>query len=155
NGGGNPTDDEPFYSTTPDSLINTYDQTEIGNTIPGYTYGINLNAGWKGFDLSLSFYGEGDVERYNYVRSRFEGMSSAGANFFASTTNRWTSQNPSTEMPRAVAGDPAGNNRFSDRWVESAAFFRLNNWQLGYSLPSSVLGRFNNAISHLRIYVGG
>ncbi len=153
--GGNPTEEEPFYSTTPDGLINSFDQTEIGNTIPGYTYGINLNAGWKGFDLSMNFYGEGDVDRYNEVRRIFEGMSGAGSNFFASTLNRWTSQNPGTDMPRAVVGDPAGNNRFSTRWVESAAFFRLNTWQLGYSLPNSVLEKVNYAVRSFRVYVGG
>ena len=155
NVGGNPTDTEPFYSTTPDTLINDFDKTEIGKTIPGFTYGFNLDAGWKGFDISLSFYGEGDVDRYNYVRERFEGMSGAGANYSSSTLNRWTPENPSTTMPRAVVGDPAGNNRYSDRFVESAAFFRLNNWQLGYSLPASVLNSLNNAVKSLRVYVGG
>lgn len=152
---GDPTPDEPFYSLTPDGKINSFDQTEIGNTIPGVSYGINLSFAWKGFDLSGSFYGEGDVEKYNAVRRRFEGMSGAGTNYFASTLNRWTPNNTNTDMPRAVVGDPAGNNRMSDRWVESAAFFRLNNWQLGYTLPKSVLGLVNNAVSSFRIYVGG
>lgn len=152
---GNPTDDEPFYSTTPDGLINSFDQTEIGKTIPGYTYGININLAWKGFDLFAGFYGEGDVDRYNDVRARFESMSGAGVNYLNTTLNRWTPQNPSTTMPRAVIGDPAGNNRFSSRYVESAAFFRLNNWQIGYSLPPSVLSKFNNVISSLRVFIGG
>ncbi|WPP50074.1 SusC/RagA family TonB-linked outer membrane protein [Catalinimonas niigatensis] len=155
NVGGNPTEEEPFYSTTPDNLINSFDQTEIGNTIPGYTYGINLNAGWKGLDISMNFYGEGDVDRYNSVRNTFESMSGAGSNFFASTLNRWTPQNTNTDLPRAVVGDPARNNRYSTRWVESAAFFRLNTWQLGYSLPSSVLEALNNTVRSLRVYVGG
>ena len=152
---GNPTEEEPFYSTTPDGQINSFDQTEIGNTIPGHTYGINLNVGWKGLDLTVSFYGEGDVDKDNEVRRRFEGMSGAGTNYFASTLNRWTPQNTGTDMPRAVIGDPAGNNRFSTRWVESAAFFRLNNWQLGYTLPASVLDALNNTVKSLRVYVGG
>lgn len=153
--GGNPTEDEPFYSTNPDGLINSFDRTEIGNTIPGYTYGLNLNVGWKGFDLAMNFYGEGDVDRVNNARRNFENMSGAGNNSFTTTLNRWTPQNTNTDMPRAVVNDPAGNNRFSDRWVESAAFFRLNNWQLGYSLPPSVLERLNNTVRSLRIYVGG
>lgn len=155
NVGGNPTEDEPFYSTTPDTLMNSFDQTEIGNTIPGFIYGINLNAEWKGFDLSLSFYGEGDVDKVNSARQRFEGMAGAGSNFWASTMNRWTPNNRDTGMPRAVADDPAENNRFSDRWVESAAFFRLNNWQLGYSLPDAVLSKLKNTVSSVRIFVGG
>ncbi|MDT0647999.1 TonB-dependent receptor [Zunongwangia sp. F260] len=152
---GDPTEEEPFYSTTPDGQVNTYDQTEIGNTIPGYTYGININSGYKGFDLSLSFYGEGDVDKYNYVRAAQEAMSSSGVNYRTTVQNRWTPTNTDTNMPRAVIGDPAGNNRFSDRFVESAAFFRLNNWQLGYTLQSGALASMKDAISSLRIYVGG
>lgn len=154
NVGGNPTEEEPFYSTTPDNLINDYDQTEIGNTIPGYTYGINLNAAWKGFDLSMSFYGEGDVEKYNAVRAGFESMNGE-INYWTTTLNRWTSQNKSTSMPRAVIGDPAQNNRYSSRFVESAAFFRLNNWQLGYTLPEKLFQELNYAVRSIRIYIGG
>jgi TonB-linked SusC/RagA family outer membrane protein len=153
--GGNPTEEERFYSTTPDGLINSFDRTVIGNTIPGYTFGLNLNAGWKGFDVSMNFYGEGDIDKFNEARRRFEAMSAAGNNSFTSVLNRWTPQNTNTEMPRAIVNDPAGNNRFSDRWVESAAFFRLNNWQLGYTLPASLLESMGNTISSLRVYVGG
>ncbi|SHM58273.1 TonB-linked outer membrane protein, SusC/RagA family [Cyclobacterium lianum] len=152
---GNPTDEERFYSTTPDGRINAFDQTEIGNTIPGVTYGINLNAGWKGFDVSMNFYGEGKVDKINTARRRFESMSGAGATYFTTTLDRWTSSNTDTDMPRAVVNDPAGNNRLSDRWVESAAFFRLNNWQVGYTLPESFLALTKNNIRSLRFYLGG
>src|SRR5690606_33286393 len=47
---GNPTDDEPFYSTTPDGRVNDFDRTEIGNVFPRYTYGLNFNLGWKSLD---------------------------------------------------------------------------------------------------------
>lgn len=151
---GNPNDDEPFYSTTPDGRINDFDRTDIGNTIPGFTYGINGSMRWKGLDFSFSFYGEGDVDKVNSARRRFESMSGA-TNQMATTLNRWTPENPNTDMPRAVVRDPAGNNRLSDRWVESAAFFRLNNWQLGYSLPSTVLSKLNNTVSSMRVYIGG
>lgn len=151
---GDPTDQEPFYSLTPDGKVNAFDQTEIGNTIPGHTYGLNLNLGWKGFDVSASFYGEGNVQKYNAVRRRFEGVSGV-SNYFASVLDRWTPTSTNTDMPRAVAGDPANNNRMSDRWVEDANFFRLNNWQVGYTLPPSVLALVNNKVSSFRIYVGG
>ncbi|WP_169513406.1 SusC/RagA family TonB-linked outer membrane protein [Flexithrix dorotheae] len=152
---GNPTEDEPFYSKNPDNLINSFDQTEVGKTIPGFTYGANINLGWKGFDFFAGFYGEGDVQKYNSARARFENMAGAGPNYTVSTLNRWTLENPNTDMPRAVIGDPAGNNRYSNRYVESAAFFRLNNWQIGYSLPESILNGLQNTVQSLRIYIGG
>ncbi|MDL5513049.1 TonB-dependent receptor [Arenibacter sp. M-2] len=152
---GDPTEEEPFYSSIPDGQINSNDQTEIGNTIPAYTYGLNLNAGYKGFDLSLNFYGEGDVDKYNYNRAVQEGMSGAGPNYNISVLDRWTPSNTTSTMPRAVVGDPAGNNRFSDRYVESAAFFRLNNWQLGYTVPGAFLRKLKDPVSSFRIYVSG
>ena len=157
NVGGNPTDDEPFYSTTPDTVLNAFDQTEIGNTLPNFTYGLNLNAAWRGLDFSVSFYGESGAERINDYRRILETLAGGGgSNKLNTTLDRWTPSNPSTTMPRAVAGDPAGNNRRnSSRWVENANFLRLNNWQLGYSLPASLLDRTKGAISNLRIYIAG
>jgi hypothetical protein len=57
-------------------------------------------------------------------------------------------------MPRAIQGDPSGNNRMSDRWIEDAGYFRLRNIQLGYSLPQTLLGK-TKAFSNLRVYVSG
>lgn len=152
---GDPTEEERFYSKTPDGKINDYDMTEIGQTIPGHTYGVNLNAGFKGFDLNFSFYGEGDVDKVNQARQRLEAMTGSGLNQSTKVLDRWTPENPSTTMPRAIYGDPAGNNRFSSRWVERAGFFRLNTWQLGYSLPSTLLDKTGGVVSRFRVYVGG
>lgn len=151
---GNATEDEPFYSRTPDGIVNGSDRAYIGKVIPGYTYGLNITAGFKGLDLSLGFYGEGDVQKYNQMRHAGENMASNGHQVLSSVNSRWTPSNPSGDFPRAVFQDPAGNNRFSTRWVENAGFFRLNNWQLGYSLPESIIGA-TNVFEKLRVYVGG
>ncbi|MCU0352392.1 MAG: TonB-dependent receptor, partial [Cytophagales bacterium] len=137
---------------TPDSLINANDRTYLGKTIPGFFYGINLGASYKGIDLSLFFQGVGDVQAINNARWRGEGMNGRGVNQWASTLDRWTPQNPSSTMPRAAFQDPAQNTRFSSRWVESAAFMRLKNIQLGYTLPKPLLNRLG-FIENLRIYV--
>lgn len=152
---GDPTETERFYSRTPDGVINSYDETEIGQTIPGHTYGVNITAGFKGLDLTLSFYGEGDVDKINESRRRLEAMNGSGLNQSASVRNRWTSENPSSTMPRAVVNDPADNNRLSSRWVERAGFFRLNTWQLGYSLPATLLEKTGGVVSRFRIFIGG
>src|SRR5690606_17464375 len=106
---GRATETERFYSKTPDGIITAEDMTEIGSTIPGHTYGLNLSAGFKGFDLTVNFYGEGDVQKINEARQRLEAMNSNGLNQLATTLDRWTPENPSTTMPRAIIGDPAGN----------------------------------------------
>lgn len=141
------------YSTTPDSLVNSNDRTYLGKTIPGYYYGLSLGAEWKGFDLSIFFQGVGDVQKYNFERSGLEAMSSA-ANQWATTLGRWTSNNPSETMPRAVYGDPAQFNRTSSRYVENASYLRLKNVQIGYRIPTDVLGKLRFA-QNLRIYLSG
>lgn len=138
----------------PDGLINPNDRTFIGKTIPGYFYGLNLGANFKNFDLSVFFQGIGDVQKYNTVRQSYEQMNSQGINQFATVLNRWTPENPSTTMPRAVFADPAQNNRFSNRFVENAGFMRLKNVQLGYSLPQSVKTALG-FVDNFRIFLAG
>ena len=122
-----------------DGRIDIYDQTYLGKTIPGFFYGFNLGADYKGIDLSLFFRGVGDVQRVNSARRDGENMANGGSNYFTTVLDRWTPSNPSNTFPRAVSGDPSGNNRFSDRWVEDADFLRLQNVQLGYTFDSDIL----------------
>ncbi|SFE67507.1 SusC/RagA family TonB-linked outer membrane protein [Thermoflexibacter ruber] len=149
-----PTEPGKTYSDEPDNVVNAFDRTYIGKTIAGYFYGINLSANWKNFDLSIFFQGIGDVQKINGERWGGESMSSTGVNQWTTVLNRWTPQNPSTTMPRAVRNDPAGNNRFSSRWVENAGFMRLKNFQLGYSLPRSLMSK-TGVIDRCRVFISG
>jgi TonB-linked SusC/RagA family outer membrane protein len=150
---GSPTEPGQFRSDVPDSVVNALDRTYLGKRIPGYFYGVTLNAFFKGFDLSVLFQGIGDVQKVNDARWRGEGMLSQGVNQWTTVRERWTPDNPSTTMPRAVRSDPSGNTRFSDRWVENAGFLRLRNLQLGYSLPASALSALN--AREIRIFLTG
>lgn len=148
---GNPDDDHRFYTPGADGIVNDYDRVYLGKTIPGYYYGFNFAANYKGFDFSCYFIGVGDVQKFNIVRVGREGMQSKGVNQMTSVLDRWTPENPSSSMPRAAATDPGNNTRFSDRWIEDASYLRLANLQVGYSLPD-----FNNKVyERARIWVGG
>lgn len=140
------------YNNKPDSLIDNSDQTYLGKTIPGYYYGFNLGASYKGFELSAFFQGVGDVQKYDWARAGGESMSSNGVNQWASVLNRWTDQNHSSTIPRAVFTDPNQNNRVSSRFVENAGFLRLKNIQLGYNLPKSLLRKIG-LIQNLGFYI--
>lgn len=148
---GDPKDATERYSKTPDGVINGNDRTYLGKTIPGYYYGFNVGANYKGFDLSIFFQGVGDVQKYNSIRSGLESMSGL-AGQGATTLNRWTEQNHSATMPRAVYGDPASATRFSDRFVENASYMRLKNIQIGYALPKQILANLQ-FIQNFRVYV--
>jgi TonB-dependent starch-binding outer membrane protein SusC len=151
---GAPDDEHPFYTEGADGLVNDYDRTYLGKTIPGYFYGINLGLEYKGLDVSVFFTGVGDVQRVNGGRQSGESMTGLGNNMLSTVLDRWTTTNTNADIPRAVAADPAANNRFSDRWVEDAGYLRLSNVQLGYTLPAS-LNSTLNLFQNARIWVGG
>ncbi|HEV2125146.1 MAG TPA: SusC/RagA family TonB-linked outer membrane protein, partial [Chloroflexota bacterium] len=137
-----------FRDLNADTVLNDQDRMYLGKTIPDAFYGINLNAGFRGFDLTAFFTGVTGVQRFNALRAGFglsgnpglETMGGGGANQLTTVRNRWTPTNPSNTTPRAIAGDPAGNNRLSDRWVEDGDFLRLKTLQLGYTLPDNLFG---------------
>jgi TonB-linked SusC/RagA family outer membrane protein len=150
---GNPKSSKERFSTTPDSIINSNDRTYLGKTIPGFFYGFNIGANFRGFDLNMFFQGVADVQKYNYTRAGLEGLGSL-ANQSTSALDRWTPTHASTNMPRAVYNNPSNPTRFSDRFVENAGYFRLRNIQLGYSLPRTLLGK-SGFIQNLRIFATG
>lgn len=151
---GNPDPDlGEFKSDTPDGQINDFDKTNIGKSIPGFYYGINIGLGFKGFDASLFFQGVGDIQKINAIRWSGESMSSQGLNQWTTVRDRWTPSNPSNTIPRALVNDQVGNTRFSNRWVEDADYLRFANFQFGYTLSNTILQKLK--FDNLRIYVSG
>ena len=76
-----------------------------------------------------------------------------GRNFETSTLNAWTPSNTQTDIPRAVLGDPNGNNRASTRFLEDGSYLRIKTIQLGYTLPKNVIEKLN--MHKLRFFVTG
>jgi hypothetical protein len=152
---GPPTPGSTDRNFTKDSLINSNDQDYLGKTIPGFYYGFTASVDFKGFDLSIFFQGVGDVQKINSVRSGGEGMNGYGRNVFRTVLNAWTPNNTATTLPRAVYGDPNQNLRTSDRFVESAAYLRLQNIQLGYNVSRKLVDLTKGALQSLRLYVSG
>jgi TonB-dependent starch-binding outer membrane protein SusC len=149
-----PTEPETFYTDSPDNKIDAYDQVYLGKTIPGFFYGFNLDAQYRGFDFTAQFTGVGDVQKVNSIRQSLENPGTTGGNVLTSVLDYWTPTNTGSSIPRLIYGDPAGNMRFSSRFVETGAYLRLTNIQLGYTLPASFSNFTNQAIRNLRVYAG-
>ena len=66
---GSPDADHVFIHPGADGIVNDYDRVYLGKTIPGYYYGFNLSAEYKGFDFSCYFIGVGDVQKINKIRA--------------------------------------------------------------------------------------
>ncbi|HRZ97000.1 MAG TPA: SusC/RagA family TonB-linked outer membrane protein, partial [Paludibacter sp.] len=123
-----------FEDKVVDGIIDEKDKQIIGNPNPDL-YG-NITSKWtvNRFTLStvLTYSYGNDV--YNYYRSQLE----SGSDFSNQTTtmlSRWTADNQTTLQPKAAYGDPMGNARFSDRWIEDGSYLRMKNITLSYELP--------------------
>lgn len=139
-----------FQDLDDDELITPDDRTYLGKTIPDMYFGFNVDAVFGRFDMSAYFNGVIGVQKYNALRRELETMGGGGENMLTTTQDRWTPDNPSNTMPRAIMGDPAGNARLSDRWVEDGDYLRLKTLQVGYTLPDNLFG---GAITNTRVYV--
>ena len=126
----------------------------LGKTIPGYYYGGSVDLRWRDIDFSAQLTGVGDVVKYNTVRAALENTAEVGQNVSPAVRDAWSPDNPTATVPRIMAGDPAGNFRVSDYFVERAGYLRLAHVQIGYTLPQAVYRRLHGAVSHLRFYAG-
>ncbi len=71
---------------------------------------------------------------YNYKR-RILSAENGYQNQLIKVDNRWRAQGQVTDVPRAEYGDPQGNSRFSDRWIEKGSYLRLRTMSITYSVP--------------------
>lgn len=136
----------------PDGKITDDDRVYLGNTIPNLYYGFNFGASYKNFDISMFLQGSGGNKVFNGVYQSLLGMSYA--NVSVDALNYWTPGNTKTNIPRPIIGDPNQNGRFSDRFVENGSYLKLQNAQIGYTLPVKALGK-SQSIKSLRAYVSG
>lgn len=130
-------------------IIDGDDRQIIGNPNPDFFGGINSKVQWKRFTLDLLFtYSKGN-DVYNYARRELESMTGYN-NQLQSVGNRWRSNGQVTDMPKAVWGDPMGNSRFSDRWIEDGSYLRLRTASVAYELPVKP-----GFIRYARVYLAG
>jgi TonB-linked SusC/RagA family outer membrane protein len=131
----------------------TNDVTQISsdNTMPKYTFGLLINAEWKGLDFSVLFQG---AARVNYMMSgtaRNMFYNGGNSNNFAYLGDAWTPQNPHAAFPRPWVDANTNNNYDSDFWLKKTDYVRLKSLQLGYTFPHLRA----KGIDRLRIYVSG
>ena len=141
-----------FRDLNGDGIITPLDRTVIGNPNPKAIAGVTNNFSYKGLELSVFFQGSFGNDIYNQNRETLEAMS-APLNQSTRVLDRWTPTNTSTDVPRAVFGDPNGNARYSDRFIEDGSYVRLKNLTLGYTLPMAISQKA--LLSNLRLYVTG
>jgi len=135
-----------------DGLIKEDDDRFIlGNRFPRMLYGFNYAAEWKGFDFSMFWQGVGQRKVWLRGESVEAFHNNNEGPVFNFHIDRWTPENTGASYPRLTVGSESANNAAkSNFWIENAAYLRLKNVQLGYTLPAHLTKKFS--ISRLRIY---
>ncbi len=127
--------DVRFVDRDNDGIITEADKTVIGDPNPDIYGNIFATVQWKRFRLSMDWNYSLGNDVYNYQRSVLNSGSTL-YNQQVAMTNRWTYDGQTDAvLPRAVYGDPMGNNRFSDRWIEDGSYLRLRTLALSYAVP--------------------
>lgn len=124
-----------------DGVIDNRDKIFYGSYIPSSTYGVNLGVSYNSFDFSIFGYGVAGNKIYNALKgTRIDG----GENITAETFNqRWTGAGSTNKNPGASRDSYA-----SSYYLESGAYFRINNITLGYTFEN-----LYSKTSKLRIYL--
>lgn len=139
------------------------DMKKIGNKTPRYLIGLNLDAAWKGFDISMLWQG---------VLKRDFAPSENSMVFWGVCSNQWFStslkehidyfrpENTSSELgpnvdsyyPRPVLGTTK-NHKVQTGYLQNAAYLRLKNLQIGYTLPKHIISKIG--LQNLKFYLSG
>ncbi|MBF0728949.1 TonB-dependent receptor [Bacteroides acidifaciens] len=134
-----------------DGVVDSNDRTIIGRGLPVHTGGLTNDFTYKGIDLSIFFqwsYGN-DIMNANRLFFESSNNRSRELNQYASYTNRWTADNPTSDIPAAT--NSSSNRVISSRIIEDGSFLRLKNVTIGYTFPSQMTKKWK--IDKARIYV--
>ena len=140
--------DVVFVDTNNDGKIDDNDRTKIGKGLPDWTYGFNIGAGWRGFQLTAYFQGVWGNQIYD---ASLRGDTPA-KNLPAWMLNRWTGEDTSNRIPIYRLGD-GRNWQSSDIYVHSGAYLRMSNLTLAYSLPTNIVRKIG--FQNIRAFVMG
>ena len=140
--------DWKWVDSNGDGAITEADKQFLGSSIPKYTFGITLNAAYKGFDLMV--FGQGAAG--NKIFQGLRRLDIEYSNWQTVAMSRWTGEGTSNDYPRLTAKDNNGNfGSMSDFYLEKGDYFRMKQVQLGYTIKSDLLKKID--VSRLRVYL--
>ncbi len=135
--------------------ITADDRTFLGNAIPKFYYGGNINLSWRAFDLSVQV--QGEYKKKIMVEPIF-GMDFGAlydyANMFKEAyEDRWTKEGDNSYYPALGSGIRGINNSCNTRWLQDAGYMRVKSIHLGYTLPKHLFSIL--PIDNLRVFLTG
>ena len=130
------------------------DRAVLGTYDPGITFGFNLGASWKGWDVMAFFQGATDV--YGYMETEAIGSINGDTGKPAALwLDNWNENNKGAKYPRLENGLNGASmpSTVSDFWLQNATYLRLKNLQIGYTFPKNWMSKLG--VQKLRVYYSG
>ncbi len=152
-------DDNPKITQSGATADNPQDLKVIGNSTPRYAFGIRLGMSWRWLDFSAFIQGIGKRDLYGYGNVFFGVEAPYRSTFWKEHLDYWrpngdpNGSNTDAYYARPRFGGIGANpNQYTQtRFLQNAAYVRLKNLQLGYTLPSDISQKV--WINKLRIYL--
>lgn len=138
--------DVKYVDQNKDGVINAGDKIDLGVGMPDFTFGFNVGANYKNFDLSVDAYGVAG----NRIVQSYRNHTNKQANYTTRVLSRWTGEGTSDRIPRVTETNI--NWQFSDLYLQDGDFLRIANITLGYDFSKLVTWKYANQI---RFYVQG
>ena len=141
-----------FKDQNNDNVIDEKDRVVLNRKVP-VNFGMNLSFGYKDFDFSMNMYGKLNFKKY---LQGYEGWA-----FYLTDNARpmhldaWSETNRDASYPRLTLSNTANDydSRYNSFWLRTADYLKIQNIQIGYTVPKSALERVN--IQYLRLYLSG
>lgn len=133
--------DFKYVDQNGDDVIDDADRVVLGSYLPTFTYGGNVQVSYKNFDLSVAVSGQSGNSILNRKRGEviFTNDTNLDADF---AINRWHGEGTSNSYPSSAGRRKGWNQKLSTFFIEDGAYFRIQNIQLAYTIPSgSLLGK--------------
>ncbi len=140
-----------FQNTNGDGIISNEDNVVLGSPFPDLIFGFGNNLTYKNFDFNFFFQGTLGNEVYN-LRTRNNYFTRGENPKFVDIANRWTPQNPTSDVPRA-GSDAITNIPSNSEYVEDGSHLRLKTAKLSYNLPMNKLGW--KGVKNMAVYASG
>jgi TonB-dependent starch-binding outer membrane protein SusC len=148
-----------FVDMNNDGIMDQRDKIPLGSPLPKFTFGFSINLEYKIFDLVADFYGSYGNKVFNGTK-QYLYYYQENYNRCADFANRYkdeivknglvvVNENHNTDIPRNKS---ANYNTVSDFYIEDASYLRLQNFQIGVSVPKSLLNKIK--VERIRLYVG-
>ena len=137
-----------------DGVINDNDRTKIGDPHPDLIFGINLNMGYKNWDMSMFWNGSMGNDIFDYTALYYETPYFFNGGRSTRVLDSWSPTNTGAELP--ALSETILNNEFTSAnsfFVRDGSYLRLRTLQIGYTLPDTIASKLG--ASSARVYYNG